>query len=237
MPPPVAPPDPDTAHHWRVLPPSAACRWMVGTYGTRGWGGWWGRYELKSFKCEWIKTQRPRGKINVNTYCSVKNQSHPPPIPTTITKWYFPILWTYKQCCGTVPFCLGSGSGSGSQICYPRFRLRFRLLPSNFKLFFSIKPTASYLDFCFFSRQLHACVGQYPVRVDLVWYFFLQREPEPEPRLRIRFRFRFFLGQNDTVPAVPVPAPVPQHCIYVTMTLPGISLAWPPPPHVVPISP
>ncbi len=113
-----------------------------------------------------------------------------------------------NQCCGTVPFCLGSGSGS--QIFYPRFRLRFRFLPSNFKLFFSIKTPAGYPDFCFFSRQLHACVGQCPVRVDLVWYFFLQQEPEPEPRARIWFQF--VLGQNDTVPAAPVPDPVPQHC-------------------------
>jgi hypothetical protein len=36
-----------------------------------------------------------------------------------------------RQCCGTVPFCLGSGSGS--QMCYPRFWFRF--LPLNFKLF------------------------------------------------------------------------------------------------------
>ncbi len=40
---------------------------------------------------------------------------------------------TSKQCCGTVPFCLGSGSGS--QIFHPRFRLRFRFLLLNFKLF------------------------------------------------------------------------------------------------------
>ncbi len=46
-----------------------------------------------------------------------------------------------EQCCGTVQFCLGSGSGSGTQILYPRFpfRLRFRFLPSNFKLFFLYK--------------------------------------------------------------------------------------------------
>ncbi len=36
-----------------------------------------------------------------------------------------------------------------------------------FKVIFSIKTPASYLDFGFFSRQLHACVGQCPGRVDL----------------------------------------------------------------------
>ncbi len=79
------------------------------------------------------------------------------------------------QCCGTVPFCLGSSSCSGSQIFYPRFRLRFQFLPSSFKLFFFIKTPAGYLNFCFFSRQLHACVGQCPVRGDLVWYFLCNR--------------------------------------------------------------
>jgi hypothetical protein len=35
--------------------------------------------------------------------------------------------YSVKQCCGTVPFCLGSGSGS--QIFFPRFQFRF--LPLN----------------------------------------------------------------------------------------------------------
>ncbi len=56
----------------------------------------------------------------------------------------------------------------------PKFYLRFRFLPF-FKVFLSIKTPAGYLDFCFISRQLHACVGQCPVRVDLVWYFLCNR--------------------------------------------------------------
>ncbi len=70
----------------------------------------------------------------------------------------------------------------------PRFRFRFRVpkflstvpvpapvpVPTlkNFKLFFSVKSPADYFDFGFFSRQLHACVGQCPVREYLVRYFF-----------------------------------------------------------------
>jgi hypothetical protein len=65
----------------------------------------------------------------------------------------------------------------------PRFRFRFLVpiflstvpvpapvpVPTlKFLVIFSIKTPAGYLDFCFFSRQLHACVGQYPVRVDLI---------------------------------------------------------------------
>ncbi len=94
-----------------------------------------------------------------------------------------------------------------------------------------MKTPAGYRDICFFSRQLHACVSQCPVRVDLVWYFFLtvllqepepKPEPEPEPRARIRFRFRFFLGQNDTVPAVQVP----QHYTSIELILCPVG-GWP----------
>jgi hypothetical protein len=38
-----------------------------------------------------------------------------------------------------------------------------------------IQTPAGCHDFCFFSRQLHACVSQCPVRVDLVWYFLCNR--------------------------------------------------------------
>ncbi len=67
----------------------------------------------------------------------------------------------------------------------PRFRFLFRVpiflstvpapvpVPTfKFEVIFSIKTPAGYLDFGFFSRQLHACVGQCPVRVHIVWYFF-----------------------------------------------------------------
>jgi hypothetical protein len=63
----------------------------------------------------------------------------------------------------------------------PRFRFRFRFRVPNFlstvpvpvptlkfKVIFPIKTPAGYVDFGFFSRQLHACVCQCPVRVDLV---------------------------------------------------------------------
>jgi hypothetical protein len=37
-----------------------------------------------------------------------------------------------------------------------------------FLVIFTIKTPAGYHDSCFFSRQLHACVSQCPIRVDLV---------------------------------------------------------------------
>ncbi len=114
-----------------------------------------------------------------------------------------------------MPFCLGSGSGSGSQIFYPLFRFRF--LPSNFNYFFD--KNSCRLPWFLFLLSPASCMCR-PVsrqsRFSLI-FFFLQQEPEPEPEpgARIRLRFRFFLGQNDTVPAVPVPAPVPQHWLRV----------------------
>jgi hypothetical protein len=123
--------------------------------------------------------------------------------------------WACWQCCGTVPFCLGSGTGSGSQIFDPRFRLRlrfrFRFLPSNFKLFFY--KNSCRLPWFLFLLSPTSCMCR-PVSHPRIFslIFFLQQEPEPEPRARIRFRFRFFLGQNDTVPAVPVP----QHCLLTS---------------------
>jgi hypothetical protein len=82
----------------------------------------------------------------------------------------------------------------------PRFRFQVPIffppfpvpVPTlKFKVIFTIQTPAGYHDFCYFSRQLHACVSQCPVRVSLI--FFEQQEPEPEPRARIWFRF--FLGQ------------------------------------------
>ncbi len=66
----------------------------------------------------------------------------------------------------------------------PRFRFRVPNFLSTvpvpvptlkLQVIFSIKTPAGYLDFCFFSSQLHACVGQCPDRVDLDRYFLCNR--------------------------------------------------------------